>query len=320
LSGLRGATPLRYFVAAADERSTRRAAAKTGARASVVSRCITALENELGVSLFERHSAGVRLTEAGGVFLADARRIIADVDRARAAAHRVAVGKAERLRLGVCEDATTPNVAPVAEITAAHRKRCPDVALDLFEVPTAAQAIALQRVDLDVGLVLPPVPSDGLQLDELWQEDWLAALPEGHRLADRAAIDVRDLAQPGFITGHPELGPGCHEQALDLLRATGVEARIVARAFRRTTMLILVRSGGSVTLVPGSFAGSSMDGVVLRPLTENMQRMRVAAAHTDTDLPGVVAQLLRVASDVVAVFGRRRLPVPSAHQAVLGIY
>lgn len=242
------------------------------------------------------------MTEVGRVFLVDARRIIADVDRARQTAQRVAVGQAGRLRLGVCEDATT---LTFAAIIGAHRERCPDILLDLFEMPTAAQGIALRRGELDAGLVLPPVPSDGLEIDELWEEDWLVALPAENSLAARSAIDVRDLAQANFITGHPEFGPGCHKQALDLFRAAGVEPRIVARTFHRTTMLMLVRSGAGMTLVPGSFAGSSIDGVVLRPLTENTQRMRIAAAHPDADLPGVVAQFLRVARDVVASFDRR---------------
>ena len=78
----------------------------------VVSRQIAALEDELGVSLFERKSTGARLTEAGRMFVADARRIVADVDRAREAVMSVAHGTACRLRLAICEDATTRNERP----------------------------------------------------------------------------------------------------------------------------------------------------------------------------------------------------------------
>jgi DNA-binding transcriptional LysR family regulator len=190
---------LRYFVAAA-ERNIRRAASTIGVRPSVVSRSITALEAELGVSLFERLSTGVRLTEVGRVFLTDAQRILADVDRAQETAQRVAVGRAGRLRLGLCEDATTPTFA---EIIAMHRECCPDVVLDLFEMPTVAQAIALRRGELDVGLVLPPVPSDGLQIDELWQEDWLVALPAAHPLAASAVIDEIGAAIDEYLADKP---------------------------------------------------------------------------------------------------------------------
>lgn len=84
---------LRIFLAAADELSFRRAAVLMGVGQPVVSRQVAALEDELGVTLFERRSTGACLTEAGRVFLADARRIIADVDRAREVVTSVALGR-----------------------------------------------------------------------------------------------------------------------------------------------------------------------------------------------------------------------------------
>src|SRR3546814_2452224 len=61
------------------------------------------------------------------------------------------------------EDAATPTFAAVL---AAHRDQCPAVELELFEMPSAAQPFALRRGEIDVGLLLPPVQSDGLQRSE----------------------------------------------------------------------------------------------------------------------------------------------------------
>lgn len=208
----------------------------------------------------------------------------------------VAHGNGGRLRLAICEDATTP---VFGAILAAQREKCPGVVLDLFEMPTAAQAVALRRGEVDVGLLLPPVPSIGLQLDDLWSEPWLLALSEGHPLASKPTIKISDIANVDFITAHPEYGPGCHYQAAELFRAAGVEPRIVARTFNRTTMLILVRSGMGVTLVPGSFARNSLDGVILREFDPDAPTMRVMAAYPEGDMQGTVARFLRIARGVL---------------------
>lgn len=290
---------LRYFLATADEPSLRQASDKIGVNQSALSRQIAALEDELGVTLFERRSTGVRLTEAGQAFKIDASRILSDVDRARETVSSVAFGMEGRLRLAVCEDATTPTFAA---IIAAYRERFPNVALDLFEMPSAMQAAALRRDEIDAGLLLPPVHDSGIQLDELWHEDWLVAMPIGHRLADMETVAVSELAGENFITAHPEFGPGCYAQSQKMFIDSGIQPHIVARAFRRLTMAMLVQSGAGVTLVPGAFAGVVIDGILTRPLSSGARRMRVAAAYPEGDMQGIVAQFLRIASATATTF------------------
>src|SRR3546814_3350931 len=128
------------------------------------------------------------------------------------------------------------------------RDQCPAVELELFEMPSAAQPFALRRGEIDVGLLLPPVQSDGLQLDELWNESWLVAMPSEHRLADFEVIAISDLAGENFVAAHQEFGPGCHQQTQEMFLAAGVRLHVVARAFRRMTMLMLVHSGAGVKI------------------------------------------------------------------------
>lgn len=288
---------LRAFVAAAEAMSFRQAAERLGTPISVVSRTVAVLEDELGVSLFDRHPGGVRLTAVGQAFLIDARRILADVDRARKAAQSIAAGMTGRLRLGVCEDATTP---VFARVLAAFRTRLPKVALDLFEMPSALQPAALSRGEIDVGLLLPPMKSSGIELDELWRDPWAVAYPPDHALSSVGSLTIAELAQHDFITAHPEFGPGCHDQALALFNAAGLNPRVVARAFHRQTMLALVQSGAGVTLVPGSFVGMKIDGLCFSSLQTDDSGLCVAGAFREGDLPGVVAQFLRTARAAVA--------------------
>ncbi len=292
---------LRCFLATADAPSFRAAADRLSMQISVVSRTIATLEDELGVSLFERGARGVRLTDVGHVFRTDARRILADLNRARETAQAVAIGVSGRLRLAVCEDATTPIFA---RMLGWFRRAVPDVALDLFEMPSALQSTALSRGEIDAGLLLPPVPMDGIELEELWRDPWAVALPQDHPLASSVTITVSALAQHDFITAHPEFGPGCHHQAQALFAAAGVQPRIVAHALHRQTMLALVQSGLGVTLVPGSFVGMTINGLTFRPLQTEDPGLSVAAGFRAGDLPGVVAQFLRAAHAARATIDR----------------
>ncbi|MEE4212525.1 MAG: LysR substrate-binding domain-containing protein [Parvularcula sp.] len=288
---------LRYFLAAADELSFRRGADVLSDDQSAVSRQIAAPYNELDVTLFERKNTGARLIEIGRMFLADVRGIVTDVGRARETIAAVVFGTEGRCRLEICEDVTTPTFATMI---AAHRESCPTVALDLFEIPSAMQSAALRRGEIDAGLLLPPVKLDGIQLENLWSEDWLMAMPSGHRLADMEVVPIGGLGSESFITAHPEFDSGYRARSQEMFVAAGVRPCIVTHAFRRLTIAMLVQSGAGVTLVQGTFSSAVIDGIVTHPLLSNEHRMRVAAAYPNGDMQGIVAQFLRVASAAVA--------------------
>lgn len=74
----------------------------------------------------------------------------------------------------------------------------------------------------ELGLLLPPVQADGIQLNERWREAWLVATPSGHRLTDMETVVIGELAGEDFITAHPELGPGCHAQSQAIFTAAGI--------------------------------------------------------------------------------------------------
>ena len=114
---------LRYVIAAAEHHSFRRAASVVGVHQSAISRRIRDLEEELGASLFNRHSGGVELTFAGEGFLEHARRIVGQIERAaslvnaHAAAMPVSSGLVSFLRP---YPASLPNSLPLMSAKARH--------------------------------------------------------------------------------------------------------------------------------------------------------------------------------------------------------
>jgi DNA-binding transcriptional LysR family regulator len=284
-------------------------------RSSVVSRSIASLETDLGETLFDRSIGGARLTPVGRTFLTDALRILSDLERARQSALNTATGSSGRLRLAVCEDATTPLFA---DVLAAFRRQSPYISLTLFEMPIAAQATALLHGEIDAGLLTPPVHDTGLQVHTMWCDPWTVVLPSDHPLREHDKISVHHLADCNFVSAHPEFGPGCHGQMKSLFDAAGCTPKIVAQAFHRQTMFALVRAGEGVTLAPGSFTDVTASGLEFRPLETDDPGLRVAVVFRSGDLPGVGAQFLR-AVDTIFPNGQLRgkcehgpsvLPIP----------
>src|SRR5437868_2434165 len=91
---------LRYFVAVAEAENVSRAALKLHVSQPALSRQIRDLEEELGFNLLERSAKSVRLTEAGRVFLAESRAVLARVNDAVNAARQIAIGAHGELHVG----------------------------------------------------------------------------------------------------------------------------------------------------------------------------------------------------------------------------
>src|ERR1700750_1436775 len=118
---------LRYFVTIAEERSSPRAAEKLWIAQPGLSTQIRRLEGELGIRLFERHTRGVDLTEAGELLLARARVTLAAAEAARSPGRDLAAGLVGSIRLGIATHAgwsgtpdllaTFPRAPPHTQVT-----------------------------------------------------------------------------------------------------------------------------------------------------------------------------------------------------------
>src|ERR1700750_2657253 len=102
---------LRYFVAIAEERSFTRASKRLWVAQPGLSTQIRRLESEIGVRLFERHSRGVDLTDAGALFRERARTALAAAESARATGRDLEEGLVGAIRLGIVTGAGWPGTA-----------------------------------------------------------------------------------------------------------------------------------------------------------------------------------------------------------------
>ncbi len=266
---------LRYFIAVAEELHFGRAATRLGIAQPPLSQQIQKLEEILGARLFERTSRRVNLTDAGRVFLLEARRVLALAEDAVQAAHRAGRGESGVLRVAF---AATVMFLALPRIIRVFRERYPEVHLDLREMPTGTQLSALRAGDIDLGLVREPSPDPEFEIETVMEEPLVIAINRAHRLADRRSLPVALLAEEPFVGFPRELAPGLHAQVMGLCRRAGFSPRVVQESRELYTSVSLVEAGVGVSILPASVEKLGWPNVRYRTIPPPAGLTRIAAA------------------------------------------
>lgn len=281
---------LRSFVAVAEARSIGRAAARLGVGQPALSRRIQDLEDQVGVTLFERHSRGVRLTAAGEAFLADARIVLRDAERALERAGRFGRAELGALAIGLFPPAAD---GPLHGLIAGFRAAAPEVAVTCVEAACEELFGCLEARRLDAAFVAadrPDVPERFAALG-LWTEHLVAALPAGHPLERRDGIAWSDLdREPLVLRSWEVTGP---VQALLERRRFGPRPPAATEhRVGRDSLLALVAAGYGVTVVPEAAAAVAWPGVAFVPVAEPDAVVPVSLAWRPDDGNPVLRRFL----------------------------
>jgi len=240
---------LRYFVAVADELHLTRAAAKLGMAQPPLTQQIKALERELGVALFRRSGRGVVLTNAGAIFLGEAKAILERVAAAARKAKDAGLGVIGRLSVGFTESASFHPL--VTQALQAFQLAYPDVELSLREAPSTDLISAIASDALDLAFVRPPYPTHPAVFSEpLADEAMVAALPITHPLAARKSLRLEALAGERFILYPRAIRPGLSDEIVEACRSCGFEPKVVQEAPQLSSTINLVATGMGVSIVP----------------------------------------------------------------------
>lgn len=218
---------LRYFVAIAEERSFTRAAERLWVAQPGLSTHMRRLEAELGLKLFERHTRGVDLTQAGELFLERARVALAAAETAAATGRDLAAGVIGSMGLGVATGARwrgTPGL-----IQRFSRER-PVVELTVLEGHGGTLWRELRDGRLDALVAPVGHASPDLSTLELGSEAWVVLVGTGHPLAGIGPLTAEDLdGERIAITGHRD-GAVFDRTVAELLAELGVAAELVPGA------------------------------------------------------------------------------------------
>lgn len=259
---------LRYFIAVAEELHFTRAAARLHIGQPPLSQQIQALEQEVGAQLLERSKRWVRLTEAGKLFLNDARKILALSEQSMLTAQRASRGEMGELRVGFTS--SMPFTVVLQRVVNLYRQRFPQVTLTLQEMSSLRQIEGIVQRTLDVGFIRPPEVeiAAGVRAITLRHDPLLLVMPDNHRLASKKSLKLAELAGEDFVMYSKDVGTGIYAQIVRLCRQAGFEPHIVQDAREATTIIGLVAAGCGVSILPESFQCIQMPGVCFRKISD----------------------------------------------------
>jgi len=236
---------LQYFVKLADLRHFSKAAKACFVSQPTLSTQIKKLEDELGVQLVERSPKNIMLT-AVGVEIADrARLVLSDIDQIRAVARRSGNPADGALRLGLF-----PTLAPyfLPHVVPSLRRQYPNLRLQLAEEKTDDILRMLRQGELDAALLALPINDEGLEMEVLFEEPFVLALPGHHPLTKRSRITLNDLVGAELLL--LEEGHCLREHALEVCSLAQARERVDFHATSMETLRQMVAADVGITLMP----------------------------------------------------------------------
>jgi DNA-binding transcriptional LysR family regulator len=286
---------LRYFVAVAEELNFSRAAERLHMAQPPLSAAIRQLEQELGTELLLRTTREVRLTEAGATFLEEARRTLAELDRARSEAQRAASGEIGQLRIGFSWSARFETLPAIGW---AFRRSHPDVSLLTEEMWNARMLSALRSGAIDVAVSLCPEVAGEFSYMTVRSEPVIALLAPSHPLAGREAIELRALSEEGFLLFPRELAPRLYDFMASLCRRAGFEPHIRGESFHSGWELQILADVDVDALAPASVALELPDGIIATSVADLPDQLETAIVWRKDD-PSPTNRAFREAAQTV---------------------
>ncbi|HEU4349899.1 MAG TPA: LysR substrate-binding domain-containing protein [Actinoplanes sp.] len=258
---------LRYFVTLAEELHFGRAAAREHIAASALTAQLQRLERALGVLLVDRNPRRIALTAAGVRFLAEARQILAHLDRAATVAQGAAVTP-PTLRVGVLDE----GYDAVRPVLRAVQDRHPELEIHQVSagVPEQCELLADGRLDIGVGRVSAAPTAIA---SELFRLDPLGVLVRSdHPFAGRTAVPVAELSMATLLLADQRRAPEFHQFVAEVCRSAGFFPNLFHGSVQNLRAAVdLVVAGRCVLCVPASSVPFSAE-VTWRPLGPSVPR------------------------------------------------
>lgn len=273
-------TELRYIVAVARERHFGRAAETCFVSQPTLSVAVRKLEDELGITLFERGPGEVTMTAAGRRVVEQAQRVLEEASLIKQIAAQGQDDLTGVLRLGAIYTIgpyLLPHLIPLLH------ERASRMPLQIEENYTAVLSERLKQGELDVIILSLPFSEPGILTEPVYEEPFVVLIPVGHPLEREPAINVKDLSREDLLL----LGPGhCFREQVLQLCPECHQVSVSAESMQKTlegssleTIRLMVATGMGVTVLPQISVNNypyPEDLLSVRPFREPVPR-RVAA-------------------------------------------
>ena len=254
---------LRYFVAVAERENLRQAAAHLNIAPPPLSVHMRKLEMEIGTDLFIREKRSLRLSDAGRVFLDQARHLLAEATRGVALTRQAAHGEIGEIAIGH----NTPSAFRVFPVVLPpFRARWPDIQLTFHSANNLQLLDRMSRGELDVGFGWAPVPGDEFDAEPLLDEPLVALVPADHRLAAKEMVSIKDLSKEPLIMSYRSLDPDAYHEIEKLFLKAGAVMNPICQLDNSVSMINFVAMGLGCSLLPAYAQQIQQEGVAYRTL------------------------------------------------------
>ena len=237
---------------------------------------IKALEEEVGVRLFERNRRKTTLTAAGLAFRDDAAAALSQLEQAMRSARLAANGKLGLLRIGFI---STVGSEIVPNIVRQFRELNPEVEFSLRAIPTADQVQMLESGSLDIGFFRLPIGGhSALEVVTVHRERFVLVVPASHKLATRKRVRLSEVAGQNFVLYERTYAPGFHDLIFGMLRDARIVPNISQTAAELSMLISLVDAHMGVAILPLSAVKHSVASVVACDILDRIPMSEIGMA------------------------------------------
>lgn len=277
---------LSAFIAVADAGSFTQAAASLHLSQPAVSKRITALEEQIGQSLFDRVGRRVTLTDAGRTLLPYAKKVLQDLEDGRRALSHLSEKVAGRLSIGTSHHIGLHRLPPVLR---RYTQQYPEVDLDIhfMDSEVACQAVLAGKLELGI-VTLPTQPLPHLETRQVWDDPLSFVVAPDHPLLTLDGAQLAHLANYPAVL--PDAATYTHRIVTRALQQHGLTPRIRLATNYLETLKMLVGIGLGWSVLPDSMVDDTIRRLPMPEL--ELHRELGAVWHERRTLSGAASALL----------------------------
>lgn len=286
---------LKYFLAVAEELHFRRAAERLYISQPGLSRQIKQMEDDLGVTLFERHNRKVTLTKAGQYLKKELALSLKNLNQSLEHAKLLHDGKRGDLKLGYVGSAMQ-QVIP--DLLLKFEAGNPNVVFSLKELDNQTQILDLLSFNLDLGFVrLERVPK-GLEIKSILRESFCLVLPKDYALQSDTITNLKAFKNEAFILFGPKYSASYFEKVMQIFDDSGFSPIVSHNTIHAGSIYKLVENGFGISIVPKSLASSEIQTVKFVELKGIKQKTTLSVVWNKNNRNPILRDFLNLINQI----------------------
>jgi DNA-binding transcriptional LysR family regulator len=286
-----------YFLAVADERHFGRAAKRLGMSQPPLSQQIQALEQLVGLRLFERSRHGARLTREGAAILGPVQRFMEHAHRLQVAVNDARQGRSDVVTIGAINSALFDVMPRLMRIA---KQRYPHLSLSMSEMKSAEALSAVQSGEIDIAFARLDDRIPALEVRPIVRDHLVLALPVDHQLTALNRVSLADLADETLVLPPRRSSPSYFDRITSACRAVGFSPRVHFEVSSVVSQIGYVGCGVAIGMVPSGSMRFGGGDVVFRPLIETIDVVNIAAAWNPQRQKDLVREIVEIAVSIGA--------------------